>query len=70
MRLKVVNEAGLERDADSKAIVNVDLEAYNKYKERKKRFSEKDQALQNMQREITDLREKYDHILSLLANKG
>lgn len=77
MLVKIENEKSLCRDITSKAVINTDAFAYNKYKEQKHRNSllkieaETNKAkVAEMREEIDDLKKKVDLLLgALILNK-
>lgn len=60
-----MNEAGLERDPHSKAIVATDNAAYNKYVMQRKQIQQKDDEMAQMKNEISELR----NLVLTLLNK-
>lgn len=58
MRLKVKNETHLYRDMDSRAIINSDIDSYNKYKESKRRIAEQKDEIQNYKSELMELKDE------------
>ena len=63
MRVKVKDEPTLERDIVSKAIINTDISAYNKYMIRKKLSEEKNQELVDLKNEVNELKELVQNLL-------
>jgi chromosome segregation ATPase len=55
--LYVEDNPGLIRDKASKAIINIDHEAYERYKEAKAHKASKDKQIENLENEIKDLKE-------------
>ena len=63
MHLKVKDHPGLVRDSKSKAIINVDKDAYNEY-QNKKLMQKK---VINISEEIDDLKQSVNDIKTLLT---
>ena len=55
--LYVEDNPGLIRDKASKAIINIDHEAYKRYKEKKAHQVLKDKKIEKLENEIKDLKE-------------
>ena len=55
--LYVEDNPGLIRDKASKAIINIDHEAYERYKEAKAHQVSKDKQIEKLEHEIKDLKE-------------
>lgn len=64
MKQKVQDFPGLVRDSKSKAIVNEDVEAYNKYK-KEKEFRAK---MLMMEQEVSNLKDNVDEIKGMLKH--
>lgn len=64
MKQKVQDFPGLVRDSRSKAIVNEDVEAYNKYK-KEKEFRTK---MLMMEQEVSNLKDNVDEIKGMLKH--
>lgn len=62
-KLKVVDHPGLVRDSKSKAIINIDNDAYREY-QNKKLLQNK---VINITDEINDLKQSVDEIKTLLS---
>jgi hypothetical protein len=54
--LHVKDNPDLVREKDSKAIINIDTEAYNRYMERKKYQNKKDEKINKLEAEVADLK--------------
>lgn len=70
-RIKVEGEEGLYRDADSKGIVCDDV-AYARYKsekEKKLKAINQEAKINNLERDVSDLKEKINEILFILRGK-
>ena len=63
MKLKVVDYPGLVRDSKSKAIINIDSDAYKEY-QNKKLLQKK---VINITDEINELKQSMDEIKGLLS---
>ena len=63
MKLKVKDNPGLVRDSKSKAIVNVDVNAFSEY-QNKKTIQNK---MINMSEEINDLKQSMTEIKTMLS---
>lgn len=63
MRVKVQNEIALERDMGSRAIINTDIDAYNKYMARKQAKEEEKRELDNLKNEVRELKEMVQNLL-------
>lgn len=63
MKLKVVDHPGLVRDSKSKAIINIDNDAYREY-QNKKLLQNK---VINITDEINDLKQSVNEIKTLLS---
>jgi uncharacterized coiled-coil DUF342 family protein len=67
MRLKATNAHKLYRDVDSKAIVNTDVESYNKYMEQSRRIADQRQKLSSYEQEIQTLRTEMGELKEAMA---
>ena len=71
MKQKVQDFPGLIRDSKSKAIVNEDVEAYNKYK-KEKEFRNKmlniEQDVLNLKNDMDDIKGMLRHLISISNN--
>lgn len=71
MKQKVQDFPGLVRDSKSKAIVNEDVDAYNKYK-KEKEFRNKmlsvEQEVINLKNDMDDIKSMLKHLISMSNN--
>lgn len=70
MFVKVKDNQELLRDNDSKAIVNSDREAYEKYIAKKKQNDQTEERLSALESDINNIKSNMDLILKLLQEKG
>lgn len=76
MYVKIVNERGLVRDLNSKAVINTDVAAFNKYTEQKRRVAllkeeaiERQNNLDTLKSEVVQLQQQMKQLLSLIAKE-
>lgn len=65
--LKVENETRLFRDASSKAIINKDDAAYERYMLQRKRILESKNALEQNTQDIAEVKQELSDIKNMLA---
>ena len=63
---KVKDNPNLLRDNTSQAIINTDDDAYNAYMERKKHQTKKDKKIEDLEKQLQDMR----NLVNQLIEKG
>lgn len=66
MKQKVESHPNLERDVNTKAVINTDSLAYNRHKMRRKAAMEQKEKIQAMESEISRLNNMMEIILNKL----
>ena len=64
----VENNPNLVRDNYSKAIINTDVEAYNDYMERKKKLQKKENEVNDLKKEVGELKDLVKTLIDKLGN--
>lgn len=68
--MKVKDRQNLIRDENSKAIINTDRLAYEKYVAKKKQEEQTEERLLALESDINSIKSNMDLILKLLQEKG
>jgi hypothetical protein len=69
-KIKVEENAALERDSFSNAILNTDRSAYNAVVRRKKRIKQQENTICALQQQVQELLLWKDEIIKLLSKNG
>ena len=66
-KLKVKDKPDLVRDSHSKAIINIDRANYAAARARKKMLLKKDETIENLKRDIAELKKDYASVLAAVT---
>ena len=69
-KIKVEENAALERDSFSNAILNTDRSAYNAAVRRKKHIRQQENTICSLQQQVQELLDWKEEIIKLLAKPG
>jgi hypothetical protein len=67
-KIKVKDNSHLVRDSFSKAITNVDRNAFTQHRLRKKSHLDKDRKIEYLENAVNELRKEHEHLIKLVQS--